>query len=453
MRLAVERHKTRLHAELAKVRLKRGFTSIKDLQAHIEAGKLQKEDTRNGNTAVDDDRAQLESENWPHPRWVRINVLKTNLREQMRTTFADCKIVESIEELLMGVKEFKERFIYVDQHVPNLVALSSASNLAKTPAYLSGLIILQDKASCFPAYLLDPDPRDGHILDACAAPGNKATHLAAMMQEKGSDAQAMSIYACERDKARAITLRQMVHRASASRLVTIKEGQDFLRLHPEQAPWNGIGALLLDPSCSGSGIVGRDEMIKFVLPGKPNYEASKQQSKKRKRKGVSELNPGRQELQEEVPMSEDRPANQLADRLSALSEIQLKLLLHAFRFPKTRRITYSTCSIYAEENEHVVVKALNSLIARTHGWRILPRDQQVSGMKTWHIRGDLQACAAAVQDGQEIAEACIRCEKDTKEGTQGFFVAAFVRTGQGGEEDQFTDEEWEGFTDDGTTEI
>jgi putative methyltransferase len=50
--------------------------------------------------------------------------------------------------------------------------------------------------------------------------------------------------------------------------------------------------------------------------------------------------------------------DELKARIEALSKFQLELLLHAFKFPAARKITYSTCSIHAGENELVVQKAL-----------------------------------------------------------------------------------------------
>lgn len=61
------------------------------------------------------------------------------------------------------------------------------------------------------------------------------------------------------------------------------------------------------------------------------------------------------------------------------------------------------------------------------------RDEQIPGLRAWHIRGDIAACRGAstveeMTSAEEIAEACIRCEKNTVDGTQGFFVAGFVRS-------------------------
>ena len=395
------------------------------------------------------------------------------MKEQLGTTFAGYKVVESLDDLLRCSLSSAEKFLHVDKHVPNLLALPPATDLSKTRAYVDGQIILQDKASCFPAYLLNPQAQDGDILDACAAPGNKTSHLAAILHSESRVAATSKIYAFERDKNRASTLRTLLETAGVQRFVTPKVGQDFLKIDPADSPWNGIGTLLLDPSCSGSGIVGRDEILHVVLPSKKASEIGKMQSKKRKKKSTTEFTPivhNATEISEEIPTHEIPPSDQLPARLNALSTFQLKLLLHAFHFPNARKITYSTCSIYAEENEHVVMKALTSSIAQERGWRILKREDQIPGMKAWNIRGKVDACFTVNDiandnnddDGgrrikkEEIAEACIRCEKGTREGTQGFFVAGFVRDLSFSNPEpseplmMMMDEEWEGFSDSGS---
>lgn len=391
---------------------------------------------------------------------MRVNTIKSDLDEQLGTTFADYKTTESLEELLRSSASPAEKVLHVDKHIPNLLALPPNTDLTKTSAYLHGQIILQDKASCFPAYLLNPGFEEGTCLDACAAPGNKTTHLAAILHDEGRAAAKPGVYACERDKGRASTLLTLLKTAGAQKYVIAKVGQDFLKTEPAKAPWDGICTLLLDPSCSGSGIVGREETLKVTLPSKEANDPLKVRTKKRKRKPTAESTIGVHEVPEDVPVNEvnevneGQPSNYLLARLTALSTFQLKLLLHAFHFPNACRITYSTCSLYAEENEHVVMKALGSSIARERGWQILRRDEQIFGMKAWKIRGNVDACMVIAKDEDidiaEVADACLRCEKGTKEGTQGFFVAAFVRQIDSLGTEEPIDQEWQGFSDSGS---
>ena len=428
LRLAVTRHRARLGAELTKIRIRRAFGSIDELRSHVADVGV------GGTEGIVPNAASPKP--MQHPRWVRINTLKSTLEDQLQTTFAGFEIVDSLEQTLVG--ESASKILHVDKHVPDLVALAHGTDLSRTAAYRKGLIILQDKASCFPAYLLDAKPEYGTCLDACAAPGNKTTHLAALLRGSNKTGGKPRIWACERDKVRAGILTGMIGLAGCQDIATVKAGQDFLLLDPEQKPWREVGSLLLDPSCSGSGIIGRDDIHSVTLPFATEKGHGPANSRKRKRKVQADTNSIVDEAREgkqKVTESDDG-GDRFSERLRALSAFQLRMLLHAFRFPNARRISYSTCSIHAEENETVVLAALKSNEAKQHGWRLLGRDDQISGMKSWPIRGDIQACQAGIEGGPpgaaQIAEACIRCRPGTEEGTQGFFVAAFVRNAQEG---------------------
>jgi putative methyltransferase len=199
-----------------------------------------------------------------HPRWIRVNTLKSTVDEQLDTTFKGFETVPTVEEVMASAATGK-KVICLDGHVPNLIAASPGVDFSKTDAYKSGALILQDKASCFPAYLLDPRPEDGDIIDACSAPGNKTTHLAGILHERGFGAD-QRILAFEKDKYRAKTLQKMVRTAGTEKVTVIHAGADFLKTDPHAPEFQRVGALLLDPSCSGSGIVGRDDAPEFHLP-------------------------------------------------------------------------------------------------------------------------------------------------------------------------------------------
>ncbi|KAL9583162.1 MAG: hypothetical protein Q9212_002867 [Teloschistes hypoglaucus] len=431
LRVAVTKHKARLSAELTKIRIKRGFASVDELRTHLTrtAGDHAAE------KSLEDTARSSKAKRWPHPRWVRMNTLKVSQTDRFRTLNPDYEVVKSLGEVLSAASG--KKVLYMDEHVPNLVALPPNTDVSKLNGYGNGLFIVQDKASCFPAYLLDPRPEDGPCLDACAAPGNKTTHLVAILQGHGLKASKSQVWACERDRARAEILKKMIHLVGCDDMVSVKAGQDFLQLDPHKPPWNAVGSLLLDPSCSGSGMIDRDESIGVTLPSRRSDEKDGTVSRKRKRKAISDIEK-KSNNEEKIDTSEQGPSPsgnedvQLSSRLKALSAFQLRLLLHSFRFPNARKISYSTCSIHAQENEHVVIAALKSEEAKEHGWRLLRRDEQVEGMKSWHRRGDIKVCRE-VSPGdhslrEDITEACIRCEASTEEGTQGFFVAAFSRT-------------------------
>ena len=475
---AISRHKARLTAELTKARLRRGFASIDMLRAHIDKQAL------SGNV----NEVAVGTCN-TRPRWVRVNTLRTTLDEQLETTFASYSRTSDLRDVTASGVDSK--VLYIDENVRDLVAVSQSLNVTTEIAYKDGKLILQDKASCCPALLLDPASTSGDIIDACAAPGNKTTHLAALLassQLANTEArQDRKIIACERDFVRSQTLEWMVKAAGVEDIVHIKGKQDFMKLNPHSKEFANVTALLLDPSCSGSGIVGRDEVkldIRFPVGSKAQNPPTK--GKKRKRideQGQVEsfVKPTPAAQDEEIRMQLDANDPRLQARLSALSDFQLRLLQHAMAFPAARRITYSTCSVHSEENEQVVVKALLSDVAVEGGWSIFKRQDQIEGLRKWKKRGSIEAVVetgidagstAAVLDVNTISDACIRCEKNSEDGTMGFFVVGFVRhveashddeissaqgsktvlengkdedTTDGAEDD--TEDEWNGFSD------
>ena len=435
---------------MTKERLRRGYASLDALRQDVEGQQEQDIDLKKTKPEVGTNGTKPKGQALlsPHPRWIRINTLKTSLDMQLASTFSGYRCVLTLHEVLNGKP--LDKVLHIDEHIPNLLALPPAADLSTTPAYRKGLLIFQDKASCFPAYLLDPQPGDGDCLDACAAPGNKTTHLAALTHGSVRSIGQSRIWACERDKSRAKTLEKMVDIAGADELVTIKAGQDFLRLDPEQSPWRNVRSLLLDPSCSGSGIIGRDEILPIVLPAPATPSNPDTPTRKRKRSRNTKLSPTNPEADVDHCASKETTEKKLQARLDSLSAFQTNMLLHAFKFPRARKITYSTCSTYTNENEEVVTNALKSTIAKKNGWKILSRRQQVPGMRDWEIRGNVEACKEGLGcDGpmaEEIAESCIRCNKGTQEGTQGFFVAAFVKE-KTGNEYVASEEEWEGILD------
>lgn len=74
-----------------------------------------------------------------------------------------------------------------DEHIQNLLLFNPQARFHEEEVYHSGKIILQDKASCFSATVLAHDIHKPHgdFIDATAAPGNKTTHLSALLGNKG----------------------------------------------------------------------------------------------------------------------------------------------------------------------------------------------------------------------------------------------------------------------------
>ena len=447
----MERHKTRLNAEFAKARVRRKCATVEELRLAL-AKERSEASGQNGDAAP------------IYPRWIRINNTVSTLDSELDTTFSACTPTPSLAALSIP----ETRDLYIDEHIPDLVAVSPSSEFTSSEAYKKGQITFQDKASCFPAYLLlgkpKGEPWEGDIIDACAAPGNKTTHLASILSSpqqygKLKILQRPKIFSMDSSAARSQTLQQMVALAGADMGVEVLPRQDFLATQTNDERFQNVTALLLDPSCSGSGIVKRDDTPKLALPksdqSTSNSKGSRASTKKRKRNAPTLVNDDTvaPPIEETNVQEIDKPT---ISRLTKLSNLQLHIIEHAFSFPAARRITYSTCSIQIHENESVVARALASRVAKRRGWRVLSREEQVDGLRKWKHRGiENKGTVPGPELSDEEREATIRCWADGEEGTGGFFVAGFVRDEDRaavhkGETESLSssldEEEWEGFS-------
>ncbi|KAI5669655.1 hypothetical protein M9H77_19508 [Catharanthus roseus] len=278
------------------------------------------------------------------PRYVRVNTLKMD-----------------VDSALLELS--KQYVVNKDDLVPDLLVLPPGTDLHNHQLVTSGNIFLQGKASSMVAVALEPEP-GWQVLDACSAPGNKTVHLAALMKGKGK------IIACELDEKRVERLKYTVSLAGASN-VKVKH-EDFLNLDPKDRNSLKIQAILLDPSCSGSGTV--IDRLDHLLP---SYTAGST--------GTANVN-----------------------RLTKLAAFQKKALEHAFSFPAVERIVYSTCSLHQIENEDVIRSVLP--LAASHGFQLSTIFPQ------WPRRG------LPVVDGYEHL-----IRTSLEEDGEGFFIALFVR--------------------------
>ena len=291
------------------------------------------------------------------PRYVRVNTLKTS-KENTVEYFQERKFIfmHHAESDAISKNEFT-----IDKDIPDLMIFSPNTDFHATELYKEGSLILQDKASCLPAFILNP-PQGSVIIDACAAPGNKSSHLASIMKNKGT------VYAFDLDEGRLKLMKSLLSKTSATCVQPLH--QDFLKAHHDHPVYSEVEYILLDPSCSGSGIVSR--MDKYL---------------------DSEQNEVSQETEK---------------RLNGLCRFQTAVLSHALGFPKVKKVIYSTCSIFQEENENVVEKAY---------MRFGDAFELVNILPNWKNRG-----IGSWSEASKCLRACTETDR-----TNGFFVAMFER--------------------------
>jgi 16S rRNA (cytosine967-C5)-methyltransferase len=123
--------------------------------------------------------------------------------------------------------------------MPEGLVIDAPFDAFGSPLWHDGLFMPQSRAAMAVARALDPQPGDT-VLDLCAAPGAKTTHLAALMRDKGR------ITAVERHAGRAEALRRTANRMGASCVdVVVADAAE-----PQAGTYDRV---LVDPPCSDLG--------------------------------------------------------------------------------------------------------------------------------------------------------------------------------------------------------
>lgn len=177
-------------------------------------------------------------------------------------------------------------------------------NLASSSAFKEGMLTIQDESSMLVAYALGVT-KDETVLDACAAPGGKSTHIAEKMNNSG---QVISLDLHEHK------VKLINDNAGRLGLQNIKTRTMDSRQASENFPPEFFDRILLDAPCSGLGVMRR----------KPDMKYTKKEQD-----------------------------------LSQLSKIQQKLLESVSPLVKKGGVlVYSTCTVDREENENTVANFL-----------------------------------------------------------------------------------------------
>jgi 16S rRNA (cytosine967-C5)-methyltransferase len=142
---------------------------------------------------------------------------------------------------------------HLDESIVEAVVLDGPFDAHESALWRSGAFVAQSRAAMLVARALDPQPGE-RVLDLCAAPGGKTTHLAALMRGEGA------VVAVERNERRAEELRETVRRLHAANVSVERRDAAELR-----APGDRFDRVLVDPPCSGLGTLQANPDLRWRM--------------------------------------------------------------------------------------------------------------------------------------------------------------------------------------------
>lgn len=199
---------------------------------------------------------------YSHPRWL---VERWVEEHGLEFTEGLCKANNQtpslnirVNTLLISKEDLKERLeakgirIKEGRYALDCLIIEEAHNITELDEFKKGLFTIQDESSMLVAQIMDP--REGSlVLDACSAPGGKATHLAQYMNNRGR-------IICRDIFQHKLKLIEENARRLKIDIIDV-ESYDALKL--DERLVGKVDYVLLDAPCSGLGLIRRKPEIKW----------------------------------------------------------------------------------------------------------------------------------------------------------------------------------------------
>jgi 16S rRNA (cytosine967-C5)-methyltransferase len=196
-----------------------------------------------------------------------------------------------------------------DHQIPEALVLEEPFDIHGSELWQTGAFHAQSRAAMQVARTLEPAPGE-RVLDLCAAPGGKSTHLAALMHGQGL------VHAVERNTRRAGTLVRTAQRLHATNVIVDVADAEHFSLTGRDQPMAAFDRVLVDPPCSGLGTLQARADLRWRVSPQAVHEMVAVQSEILAA-GADALRPG-------------------------------------------GMLVYSTCTISTNENEHLIADFLDS---------------------------------------------------------------------------------------------
>lgn len=176
----------------------------------------------------------LTANNQPAPLSLRVNQ-RQSTRDEFKTQLDEMEIANQ-----------------TSVYSPAGLILEQSMDVSQLPGFENGDFSVQDIAAQQAGYLLNPQPGE-KVLDACAAPGGKTTHLLELADNQ------LDLLALEKEPERIERLSENLYRLQLEADVEVGDASQ-----PSDW-WNGelFDKILLDAPCSATGIIRRHPDIKW----------------------------------------------------------------------------------------------------------------------------------------------------------------------------------------------
>ncbi|KAF7248326.1 putative methyltransferase NSUN7 [Varanus komodoensis] len=292
--------KTKLAAALARCRIKHDALSIE----HILPETIRKQEQRASSL----------------PLYAWVNTLKASL-EEVHSSLQKEGFTE-----VESVSNFGGDSYCLDAHCEDVLIFPSfvKEKLLTLELFTNYKLLLQDKSRSLAVHsvkaLLN---MDDDILVAHMGSWLTLAHMSVLTNQETS-----KVFVCGvKSVAKEAELKELFTQMECKNIELLHE--DFTNIEPTDHKLQKVKVILLLPRCSGMGV---SNPIEFIL-----------------------------KEHEDAELLRDLSQGSVAeDKLHTLAQQQLKELTHAMQFTKVQAVVYCTCSVYPEENEAVVSKALAS---------------------------------------------------------------------------------------------
>jgi 16S rRNA (cytosine967-C5)-methyltransferase len=261
-----------------------------------------------GRESIDAQSLTDEEALYAHPEWW-ITALKKDWPQNFEAILSANNELPPMTlrvNLKHGTRDgYLQRLLPLDQHahsiseVPSAVKMTEPHNVEQLPGWADGDVFVQDAAAQLSVNLMDLQTGQ-RVLDACAAPGGKLTHLLEVQPDLAQ------VVAVEKDQSRCSAISANLRRLKMHAELKCADAGNL------GAWWDGqlFDRILLDAPCSASGVIRRHPDIKLLRQ---------------------------------------------PDDIAALANLQQRLLKTLWQtLAPGGRLLYVTCSVFREENEGVI---------------------------------------------------------------------------------------------------